>query len=365
MGGKSDSGGSDKIIKAQQQEADAARAKEAERQARIAQGRQRIKEAFEGKAAVAPGTATFDWGKAAQSFNSKDLKEGAAAGNGLPAGYTFVKIPGSSGGGGGGGGGSTAVSNRALGARPNGGWREAGSYSNNPQVSYGGSGSPNGGGNTPNSSPHYINTGGGGSGSGGGTADAWAIRGPDGKIYKQGDQITWATPGSAGSTGIGDEFYNKFRDAYVGSYMPQVAKQYGDAKKQTTYGLARAGTLKSSAATDTIADLAEQNRLNNADVIAKADQGVADLKTRVADERTKAENQLVATEDPNVAANTALASIRNIGLSAPPSTPLGDVFKVALIGGANAISGYKNASSINETNKLLAGRTGTDVIGRS
>ena len=103
----------------------------------------------------------------------------------------------------------------------------------------------------------------------------------------------------------------------VDFYDPQVMDQYGEAKDEATFRLARAGTLNSSAAADVTADLAKQNTLNRADVQAKADAGAADLRSRVASEQAKAESQLYATENPDVATNQALAAVKNIWLAEP------------------------------------------------
>ena len=82
--------------------------------------------------------------------------------------------------------------------------------------------------------------------------------------------------------------------------------------------------------------------MNRADVLTKADTGAADLRTRVAAERAKAESQLYATEDPTTAVNQALSAVKNISLAQPEMSPLADVFKVAALGGANAMTGYQN-----------------------
>jgi len=145
------------------------------------------------------------------------------------------------------------------------------------------------------------------------------------------------------SGGFDDNFFNQFRDAMTSYYMPQVQEQYGEAKDKTTYGLARAGTLRSSAAIDEQAKLAKQNTLREGEVRTKADEAVGGLRDRLATERSKAESQLYATEDPNVAANQALAAVENISAEKPTLTPLGALFDIASIGGAGAVSGYQNA----------------------
>lgn len=143
--------------------------------------------------------------------------------------------------------------------------------------------------------------------------------------------------------GIGDPFYNKFKQGILDYYQPQVAEKYGEAKNETNFRLANAGTLNSTAAIMNLADLVKQNELRTAEVRSKADTAAADLKSRVAAERAKAENQLYATENPDVAANQALAGIRNITAEKPDNTPLGDIFNIAAIGGANYLKGGSDA----------------------
>lgn len=290
MGGKS-GGGNDKMIRLQEQQAAEARTKDTARQSRIAQGLAGIRRAFEGSPIMGSrqATANYDWNK---------------KGAGLPPGFTY-----------------TAASS----ARP-------ATYSGG----YVGNVGDNGG-------RYYSSTKGGRQTAPATAGSAAFITGPDGKVYRQGDAPTTYTESydtGASSGGFDDNFFNKFRQGMVDYYMPQVERQYGDAKDELTYSLARAGTGRSSVAVDEAAKLAEQDRLNRADVVTKADQGAGALRSRVANERAQAEAQLYATEDPDVAASQALAAVKNISLATPDTTPLGDVFKTALIGGANTLGGF-------------------------
>jgi hypothetical protein len=149
-------------------------------------------------------------------------------------------------------------------------------------------------------------------------------------------------------SGFGDDYYNKYRQGVLDYYTPQVGDQYTKAKDKLTYDLARAGTLDSTMAATQQADLDKQNKLNMADIYNKADTGAANVRSRVATEKANATNQLYATEDPDVAANQATAAVRNISLDQPQLTALGDIFKTALVGGANAMTGYKNQSLYNQ-----------------
>lgn len=137
--------------------------------------------------------------------------------------------------------------------------------------------------------------------------------------------------------GFDDAFYNKYKDAKLGYDLPQLEDQYNKRKEQTTYDLARAGLLRSTAAGQAQADLELQKSMNEAGIRAGADQGVADLRKSIANEQSAALSQLYATEDPNVAANTAIQSVQQGQLSTPALSPLGELFKPLVIGGAGAL----------------------------
>jgi hypothetical protein len=343
LGGKSSSKGSDAMIREQRAQAEEARAKEAARQGRLTQGLAGIRAAFEGSPVMR---------SVARSFNFAAPAAGAKVGagvSGLPAGYTYVRAPG------------TAAAPRTTAPRAAGyvGGRDAvqpggGAGGLNPAFS---PSSHSGGGY------QYGGAGGmGGGGGGGGGGGAWQIRGPDGRLYNVGENISYGTQVDTGKRagGFGEDFYNKFRQGILDYYNPQVAQKFGEAKDETTYRLARAGTGRSSMAADEMAKLDEQNRINKANVQLQADTGAADLRTRVARERANAESQLYATENPDVAANQALAAVRNLSLDQPDVSPLGDIFKVALIGGANALSGYRNQSTLNKIPGY--NKSGTSVV---
>jgi hypothetical protein len=169
-------------------------------------------------------------------------------------------------------------------------------------------------------------------------------------------QTTTSAPGTeqyvtGTSGGFGDEFYNKYKGAITDYYQPQVAEKYGDAKDELTYRLARAGTLRSSVASDEAADLSGQYDRNTAKIIADADTATGELKNRVAKEEQNAMNTLYATENPEVAANQATAALTNISAEKPDLSPLGEIFDIAAIGGANFLKGANNAYYTNQANQ--------------
>lgn len=334
MGGKSSD--NSEMVNMQKEQAAEARQKEADRQARIDKGLAAITAAFEGSPVMATRAKNYTAAAPAAGTTS------GTAVSGLPAGYTYKQI--STGGGGGANTGRVVQYNTGGGHDfgPSGG----ATYSSTGTGRAGDGGS-------------YSLTGGGQSGGGGTTK--WVVVGPDGKQYDVGSQIGGTESYATGETtgGFDDSFYDKFKQSILDYYMPQVEDQYGKAKEQTTYGLARAGTLQSSAATDEAARLAKENKLNRANVVSQADTGAADLRSRVAQEKAKAESTLYATEDPDVAANQALAAVKDVSVAQPELSPLGQIFQTALIGGANAYTGARNQYLTNEYNKK---RAATQVV---
>jgi hypothetical protein len=351
FGGGDDSG--EKMLKLQKKQAKEAREKEAARQKRIKEAMGKITTAFEGGPVMETKKSNFDWSKfdAPTSALLSQLQNGANAlgskfrGNstpfdltgltdslkamfqnvgstksgqvsGLPEGYSYVQL-----------------------TKPSGSGTQEVYRQNNV-----------GGGYTREQRPSGVTT---VQGSGNYLPGTYGIKGPDGKVYKPGDALPFEETVDTGqvSGGFNDDFYNTFKQGMIDYYAPQVADKYGEAKDELTYRLARAGTGRSSAANSAVADLAKQNTLNTANVYSEADAGAADLRTRVANERTMAENQVYATEDPTIGVNQALAAVKNISLDQPKMTPLGEIFKVALVGGANAMTGYKNQKTINEIQK--------------
>lgn len=318
-----DDSSSREMIDMQKEEARQARIKEEARQARIKSGLARITAAFHGTPVMAK--RGYDW----STYNAAKNKAGSVV-PGMP-GYTFADLPA-----------VAAIPGRAAtttAARQVGG---TGGGTGNVRFIPG------------TTTPAVAGT--------PGRAAGVYIKGPDGKLYKQGDVVTGSVDTGKKTGGIQDDFYNNFKQGILDYYTPQVAQQYGEAKDETNYRLARAGTLKSSAAAKAAADLYDQNLVNVGNVRSKADTAAADLKTRTAGEEAKAVSQLYATENPDVAANQATAAIRNITAEAPPTSPLGDIFNIAAIGGAKYLQGADNAAFARRVGALPKPGQSTSVV---
>lgn len=169
------------------------------------------------------------------------------------------------------------------------------------------------------------------------------------------DQGKTAIDSLFGKENFGDNFYDKYRVSELNYSLPQLYQQYDTAKDAMTYDLARAGTLRSTAAGYAQSLLEGQNAVNEAGIRAKADTDTAALRNSIASQQQQAYNQLYATEDPTVAANTAANSVANAQLTQPNTGALGDLFKPIAIGLGSALAPVYGAS---EANKYLSANSG-------
>jgi len=160
-----------------------------------------------------------------------------------------------------------------------------------------------------------------------------------------------------GNENFGDQFYDKYKNASLNYNLPQLSSQFGDAKRTAEADLARAGLLRSGAAGFVQNKLTEQQAVNEAGLRAKADTDTAALRQSIAAQQQQAYNQLYATEDPTVAANTASSSAANAQLQQPSQVALGDMFKPIAIGLGSAIAPVLGQT---EANRALAARTGRE-----
>ena len=343
MGGKNTPDNS-AVVQEQQAQAAQDAAKEAARQQRIQQGLASIKAAFEGSEVMGTKSTPFDW-SSFKPGTSAIPSVNAAMTTGVPAGYTATLIPGTP---------TTTATTGGAAVQPSvtyggpGGQYASSSDSGGTGAQYraktGNDNAPTYGATTTNAAPTTTTS-----------AGVWGLKDASGKIYKPGDALNVDTQYDTGQHqgGFDDAFYNKYKQSVLDYYQPQVDKQYADAKKQAVYGLGRSGNLISSAANDLNADLKTQNDINVAGIRNQADTAAGDLRSQVNTEEQKATSQLYATEDPEVAAQQSLASVRDISLQQPQMSPLSALFNVATIGGANVLKGYQGQQALNTFNSSL------------
>lgn len=139
-----------------------------------------------------------------------------------------------------------------------------------------------------------------------------------------------------------DGFFDGYRDNYLGFYEPEVDRQFGDAQKQLTYGLARAGTINSSMAGEKQADLMTALGLQKAGVLSQANDATSKLRGNINTEKSSLVSLLNATGDSDRAANEALARSQQLYQAQPSYNMLGDLFGGVASGVGNYYSGVQN-----------------------
>lgn len=142
--------------------------------------------------------------------------------------------------------------------------------------------------------------------------------------------------------GFNDAYYNKFRQAQLDYYMPELDKQFAKAKENLAFDHARAGTSNSSMASKNLADLAYQRDLNAADITSRADNATGEQRRNVNSQKQALISQLYSTENPEVASNLALNSVRTLQNQQPQFSSIGELFKNAVVGAGNAFTAYND-----------------------
>lgn len=121
-----------------------------------------------------------------------------------------------------------------------------------------------------------------------------------------------------------DDWYGKQKQGYVNYYIPELKRQYDEAKNQMTMNLASTNPYGSSSNNKQFADMerAYGDQYNN--MMQSADQFASDLRTRVADARTKA-LQNAGDADIGTIMNQALNQAQAAS-AVPAFSPMADVF---------------------------------------
>lgn len=316
MGGKGSAPSNNEMVQFEREQADEARRKENERQARLTKGRAQISQIFHGDPVTTPQEAKLSLSSLSGFAPGAPTADGTRIIGTSKEGDTFKRnyMPEH---------GYFAGEQQGIGDT---GWSYLSGYEHDD---------PGGG-------PAYL------------------VYDPQGNFRGVGANWEQATQGLEGATYMKDTptgkytnepfdqaFYDKYKNAYTNYYTPKVQQQAHDAISDAIYGFARAGLRGSTQQNTEITKLEGQRADELANVGNQADQAVRQQREAIATEEQKALGQLQSTEDPEVAANQAMASRTDQLTAAPQLTPLGDLFKPLVIGGIGAYNAYNDASYYN------------------
>jgi hypothetical protein len=299
----------------EKQQAAEADAKEAARQASLQQGQTLIDQIFSGSPVMGTKTSNYDW----STFTPGS---GLMPASGMPAGYTAVRVPGA------------PTTTAAPGGRPG-----AALISSSPQVA----GQYNTGRYASPASSVASTLAAASSPS----AMTWGLQDASGKITKQGDPLSITSQYDTGQRtgGFDDAFYNSYKQKVLDYYQPDEQRQYDEAQRNLTYNLARAGTLQSSTAGDKMGELAYNDALQKANIVANANAQTGNLQNQIQANKESLINQLYATSDPTLTANLAESSAAASRMQDPTLTPAASLFTPALTAVGSAYNAYSSPYS--------------------
>lgn len=132
------------------------------------------------------------------------------------------------------------------------------------------------------------------------------------------------------------------RAALEGFLVPQLEKQFGDAKDDLTFALARSGQLTSSTAGTRQGDLSEAFALNRADIDSQIQGDVSNTRSRINQQRQSLEAALRASGDQTASTNNALATATTFRQETPSLSPLGNLFSGLATGIGAVQQGFEN-----------------------
>ena len=126
-------------------------------------------------------------------------------------------------------------------------------------------------------------------------------------------------------SGFDDDFFNRRADEYAGHYMPQVDRQFEDARDTSVKGLARQGSLGSSWGAKMMSDLSRTYETSRSDVANRAVDKSRQARQGIEGVRGDLYGQLEAGLSPGDAANRAALAAEQYQ-TASDYSPLGDIF---------------------------------------
>ena len=136
-------------------------------------------------------------------------------------------------------------------------------------------------------------------------------------------------------------YFQKYQQAYLDNYNPELDRQFGLAKQDVGYDLARRGVTNSTGGQKTFGDLVTTYG-NQRQGIADAATGATNkLRSDIDNQKSTLYAQNSASADPSLAAISAVSSANSLG-TAPQYSPLGNVFAGLINGGSAYLNGANN-----------------------
>lgn len=163
-----------------------------------------------------------------------------------------------------------------------------------------------------------------------------------------------------------DNFYGTKSKNYLDYYNPQVDQQYGEAKQNTLFQLARQGLTDSSAGAKVYGDLARDYGNQQQSIQSGANSYAQQVRAQVEQQRNSLINQATATANPSLAASGAANAVGNLQMMEPsggysPLIGLFNTFTGALANGAAGYQ-YQNPGVLGGLGKSSSGGSSSKLV---
>lgn len=133
-------------------------------------------------------------------------------------------------------------------------------------------------------------------------------------------------------------YFQKFTDDYLGAYNPQVDEQFGDARQQLKYGLARTGMTNATPGQTKFGKLADAYTDRRREVASNAESATNSLRGQIDSQKGALYDQNAAAADPSLSAVRAASAAGSLQ-TAPSYSPLADLFSGVINTGSAYLSG--------------------------
>lgn len=125
-----------------------------------------------------------------------------------------------------------------------------------------------------------------------------------------------------------DSFFAQRQDAHRAYYIPQLERQFGEARQNLAFSLADRGLTRSSAAAKSLADLEREYALRRQEVTDEAASYAQRTRADIEGARGNLINLASSTGDSATVGNSAVNEAARF-TAAPSFSPLGQIFQNA------------------------------------
>ena len=161
--------------------------------------------------------------------------------------------------------------------------------------------------------------------------------------------------------GFNDDFYRNRERAFLDNGMPQLERQFGDARRNLIYALADAGTIRSSTAADRLGDLETQYGENKLRMADEARAYANQVRGQIADARGGLMQNLFAAGDATMA-GTEAANRAQVLAAQPTFSPIAQAFQNVGAGIGAARAGREAAAVRERVNAPYSSGAGSGRV---